>query len=190
MMKNRLEAFSDGVLAIIITIMVLELRPPENTDLQSLLAVVPFFLSYLVSFIYIAIYWNNHHHLFITVERINGKILWANFHFLFWMSLIPFTTAWIGKPLSSHLPVLAYGVILLFCNISYLILQLNIISFQGDNSILKKAIGKDVKGKVLVLFYIIGIVFSFYFVWISLLCYILVAIIWFIPDKRIEKILH
>lgn len=187
MTKNRLEAFSDGVLAIIITIMVLELRPPENTDLQSLLSVTPFFLSYLVSFIYVGIYWNNHHHLFQIVEKVNGKILWANLHLLFWLSLIPFTTAWIGEHFNSPLPVLAYGVILLMCAIAYTILQSYIISFHGDEFKLKRAIGNDIKGKASIVMYIIGIALSYYVVWVSVICYLLVAIMWFIPDKRIEN---
>ncbi|PKL79171.1 MAG: hypothetical protein CVV25_08865 [Ignavibacteriae bacterium HGW-Ignavibacteriae-4] len=187
MTKNRLEAFSDGVLAIIITIMVLELRPPENTDLQSLLAVAPFFISYLVSFIYIGIYWNNHHHLFQIVEKVNGKILWANLHLLFWLSLVPFTTAWIGEHFTSSLPVLAYGTILLMCAIAYTILQTQIIAFHGVDFKLKNAIGKDIKGKASIIMYLIGIITSFYIIWISVLCYVLVAIMWFIPDKRIEN---
>lgn len=187
MTKNRLEAFSDGVLAIIITIMVLELRPPENTDLQSLLAVVPFFISYLVSFIYVGIYWNNHHHLFQIVGKVNGKILWANLHLLFWLSLIPFTTAWIGEHFTSALSVLAYGTILLMCAIAYTILQAQIIAFHGVDFKLKNAIGKDIKGKASIVMYLIGILTSFSIVWVSVLCYVLVAIMWFIPDKRIEN---
>lgn len=187
MKKNRLEAFSDGVLAIIITIMVLELRPPDSVDIQSLLRLTPIFISYLVSFIYIGIYWNNHHHLFQIVEKVNGKILWANLHLLFWLSLIPFTTSWIGVHFESILPVVSYGFVLLLNAMAYTILQSNIIALHGNDFKLKIAIGKDLKGKLSIILYITGIGFAFLSTWLSIICYIAVALMWFIPDKRIEN---
>lgn len=187
MTKNRLEAFSDGVLAIIITIMVLELKAPEGTDLNSLLSKTPVFLSYIASFIYVGIYWNNHHHLFQITEKVNGKILWANLHLLFWLSLIPFTTSWIGEHYDAILPVIAYGVVLLLSAIAYYILQNEILKAHDENFALKKAVGKDGKGKLSIVFYLIGIALSFISPWIAIACYILVAIMWLIPDKRIEK---
>ncbi|SOE23426.1 Uncharacterized membrane protein [Spirosomataceae bacterium TFI 002] len=187
MKTNRLEAFSDGVLAIIITIMVLELKVPEETDFHSLISILPIFLSYLMSFIYIGIYWNNHHHLFQITELVNGKILWANLHLLFWLSLIPFATAWIGENYEASAPVTLYGVILLMSAIAYYILQNVIVKNHNEDFTLRKAIGKDLKGKLSVVIYSIGIVASFYSTWLAILCYVAVAIIWFIPDKRIEK---
>lgn len=187
MKKNRLEAFSDGVLAIIITIMVLELRPPEETNLSSLLPVLPFFLSYVMSFVYVGIYWNNHHHLFQTVEKVNGKILWSNLHLLFWLSLIPFTTSWIGEHFSAILPVISYGIILTMNAIAYFILQKNIINSHSADFQLRKVIGNDSKGKMSVVIYISGIGLAFLNTWLSLACYVFVAVMWFIPDRRIEK---
>ncbi len=187
MKTNRLEAFSDGVLAIIITIMVLELKAPEGTDFNSLLAKAPVFLSYIFSFIYVGIYWNNHHHLFQITQKVNGKILWANLHLLFWLSLIPFTTAWIGEHYTDELPVIAYGAVLLFCAIAYFILQAEIIKSHDNEFVLRKAIGSDTKGKISILLYILGIVASFLSPWIALGFYAFVAIMWLIPDRRIEK---
>lgn len=189
MKTNRLEAFSDGVLAIIITIMVLELKAPVETDFLSLVSISPIFLSYLVSFIYIGIYWNNHHHLFQITELVNGKILLANLHLLFWLSLIPFATAWIGENYHASAPVTLYGVILFMSAIAYFLLQNVILKYHKEDFALRKAIGKDLKGKLSVAIYIIGIASSFYFTWVAISCYLLVAIIWFIPDKRIEKTL-
>lgn len=187
MKTNRLEAFSDGVLAIIITIMVLELKAPENTDIASLLSKTPAFLSYAASFIYVGIYWNNHHHLFQVTQKVNGKILWANLHWLFWLSLIPFTTSWIGRNHEATLPVTAYGLILLLTALAYFILQYTIIKSDDSQLALKKAIGRDRKGKISIALYISGIGLSFVNTWLAIACYIVVAIIWFIPDSRIEK---
>lgn len=187
MKTNRLEAFSDGVLAIIITIMVLELKVPEESEFHSLIPKTPFFLSYIMSFIYLGIYWNNHHHLFQITEKVNGKILWANLHLLFWLSLIPFTTSWIGENYQASAPITLYGIVLLMSSIAYFILQKIIISHHEKDFFLRKSIGKGIKGKVSVFIYIIGIILSFYIYWAAILCYIIVAIIWFIPDKRIEK---
>lgn len=187
MNTNRLEAFSDGVLAIIITIMVLELKAPQQTDINSLLAKTPIFISYIFSFIYVGIYWNNHHHLFQITEKVNGKILWANLHLLFWLSLVPFTTAWIGENYMEKLPIIAYGIILLFCAIAYFILQGQIIKSHDDKFRLRKVIGTNTKGKASLVFYIFGIISAFLFTWLALLFYAVVAIMWLVPDRRIEK---
>jgi len=187
MKSNRLEAFSDGVLAIIITIMVLELKTPEEASLHALLSTLPIFLSYLFSFIYLGIYWNNHHHLFQITEKVNGKILWANLHLLFWLSLIPFTTSWIGENYTSAVPVALYGFDLLMSAIAYFILQGTIINYHDDDFVLKKAVGKDVKGKVSLFLYTVGLILSFFNTWIAVSCYIIVAIMWLIPDRRVEK---
>ena len=189
MTKNRLEAFSDGVLAIIITIMVLEFKVPNDTTFESVLKLSHKFLSYVLSFIYVGIYWNNHHHMLHTVKSVNGKILWANLHLLFWLSLIPFTTAWIGEHHFAPFPMMLYGIVLLMNAIAYFILQNTIIANHGKDSILSKALGKDFKGKVSVVLYSIAVALSNYFTVISGILYIIVAIMWLIPDKRIEKIL-
>ena len=188
MNKNRLEAFSDGVLAIIITIMVLEFKVPEGIDCEALKPLLPKFLAYILSFIYIGIYWNNHHHLMHTVKRVNGSILWANLHLLFWLSLIPFVTAWNGENHFAPFPMMLYGIILLMNGIAYFILQTLIIKYNGKDSILAKAIGKDYKGKSSPVLYIIAVLFANYYPIISAIIYILVALIWLIPDKRIEKL--
>lgn len=187
MQKNRLEAFSDGVLAIIITIMVLELKVPEGTNLADLMHMVPVFLSYILSFIYVAIYWNNHHHLLHTIKKINGKILWANNHLLFWLSLIPFVTAWSGENHFSELPVALYGVVLFMAAVAYYILSLTIISTHGKDSVLAKAIGRDLKGKISVVLYAFSIPLAYIQPFTSIGIYTMVAVIWLIPDKRIEK---
>lgn len=187
MKTGRLEAFSDGVLAIVITIMVLELKAPQEVSLQALSHEWPIFASYLFSFIYIGIYWNNHHHLFQITEKVNGKILWANLHLLFWLSLIPFTTSWLGENYTSSLPVALYGFNLLMCAIAYFTLQGSILHLHGTDFILKKQIGKDWKGKMSLLFYIIGLTLSFVSTWIAIGFYILVAVMWIVPDKRIER---
>ncbi|WP_396191702.1 TMEM175 family protein [Flavobacterium sp.] len=189
MTKNRLEAFSDGVLAIIITIMVLEFKVPNDTTFESVLKLSHKFLSYVLSFIYVGIYWNNHHHMLHTVKSVNGKILWANLHLLFWLSLIPFTTAWIGEHHFAPFPMMLYGIVLLMNAIAYFILQNTIIANHGKDSILSKALGKDFKGKVSVVLYSIAVALSNYFTVMSGILYIIVAIMWLIPDKRIEKIL-
>lgn len=189
MNKTRLEAFSDGVLAIIITIMVLEMKTPNGTDFKSLLKLFPVFLSYVLSFIYVGIYWNNHHHMMHTVKKVTGGILWANLHLLFWLSLIPFATAWIGEHHFAAFPMLFYGFVLLMCALAYFILQYQIIKKHGSESLLAKAIGKDIKGKASAILYIIAILSTYYHELISAVIYILVALMWLIPDKRIEKIL-
>jgi uncharacterized membrane protein len=189
MNKNRLEAFSDGVLAIIITIMVLELQAPEGADFKSLVKLFPIFISYILSFIYVGIYWNNHHHMMHTVKKVTGGILWANLHLLFWLSLIPFATAWIGEHHFAPFPMLTYGFVLLMCALAYFILQNQIIKKHGKESVLARAVGKDLKGKASAVLYIIAILSTFYHEIISGIIYILVALIWLIPDRRIEKIL-
>lgn len=185
--KGRLEAFSDGVIAIIITIMVLELKVPKDYDLNSIFSIIPHFLSYVLSFIYLGIYWNNHHHLLHVCKKVNGKILWANLHLLFWLSLVPFATSWMGENHFETIPSITYGVILFFSAIAYYILQIQIIKTHGENSDLKAVIGNDFKGKVSVVLYLTAILAGFIFKWISFGIYILVALIWLIPDKRIEK---
>lgn len=189
MNKNRLEAFSDGVLAIIITIMVLELKVPKGASLDALAVMYPLFLSYMLSFLYVAIYWNNHHHLLHTIEKTNGKILWANNHLLFWLSLIPFVTAWSGENHFMPLPVSAYGFVLFMAAIAYEILTLTIIAVHGKASLLAVAIGKDYKGKLSIFLYGIAVPVAFLFPYCSLLIYLGVAILWLIPDKRIERAL-
>lgn len=189
MNKTRLEAFSDGVLAIIITIMVLEIQAPEGANFKDLLKLFPVFISYVLSFIYVGIYWNNHHHMMHTVKKVTGGILWANLHLLFWLSLVPFATAWIGEHHFAPFPMLFYGFILLMCGVAYSILQYIIIKAHGQDSLLSKAIGKDFKGKASVVLYTIAILSTYYHEIISGIIYILVALMWLIPDKRIEKIL-
>jgi uncharacterized membrane protein len=187
MTKGRLEAFTDGVLAIIITIMVLELKVPHGGQFEDLEAILPVFGSYVLSFLYLAIYWNNHHHMMQTVQHVSGKILWANMHVLFWLSLIPFVTGWMGENHFTAPSVFLYGVILLFAAIAYYILQSFIIKSQGKDSLLGKALGKDMKGKLSPFLYVIGIASAFIHVAISGAMFVLVAIIWLIPDSRIEN---
>ena len=187
MNKNRLEAFSDGVLAILITIMVLELKVPATPTIDALLPVYPVFLSYVLSFVYLAIYWNNHHHMLHTVGKANGAILWANLHLLFWLSLVPFVTAWMGENHFASLPTGIYGAVMLMAAIAYFILQQIIIASQGAGSLLKKAIGGDWKGKISPILYMSAISAAFWLPWISLGIYVLVALIWLVPDKRIER---
>lgn len=184
--KGRLEAFSDGVLAIIITIMVLELKVPHGTDLAVLSPLIPVFLSYVLSFIYVGIYWSNHHHLLHAVRHVNGRILWANLHLLFWLSLIPFVTGWMGENHFAAWPVAFYGAVLLLAAIAYFILTRVLISYHGRDSALAKALGKDFKGKVSVVFYATAIPLSFVKWWLACALYVLVAIMWLIPDRRIE----
>ena len=187
MNTTRLEAFSDGVIAILITIMVLELKIPHGADLESLRPLLPVFLTYVLSFIYLGIYWNNHHHMFHATDRINGKILWANMNLLFWLSLIPFTTGWMGENHFAPLPTAVYGVVLLLAAVSYTILQILIIAQQGEHSKLEEAVGKDRKGKISMLFYIVAIPLAFVNQWISDGLYVLVALMWLVPDRRIES---
>lgn len=186
---RRLEAFSDGVIAIIITIMVLEIKVPHGTSLPTLKPLLPLFLSYVLSFVYIAIYWNNHHHMIHTLHKVTGPILWSNINLLFWLSLIPFATGWMGENHFANLPTGFYGVILLCACTSYWILQSLIISSQGNQSLLKKAVGSDSKGKLSHILYIIAIIISPWSSWTALGIYIFVALMWLIPDKRIEKVL-
>lgn len=188
--KGRLEAFSDGVIAIIITIMVLEMKVPHGEGWFSLKPIIPVFLSYLLSFIYIGIYWNNHHHMFHAVRHVNGAILWANLHLLFWLSLVPFVTEWMGVNHFSNLPIAIYGVILLMAAVAYYILSRNLIYHDGNDSKLGQAVGSDLKGKISLVFYATAIALSFLNRWISLGLYVLVAIMWVIPDRRIEKVLE
>lgn len=185
--KNRLEAFSDGVIAIIITIMVLEMKVPHGETVDALLPLFPVFLSYILSFIYVGIYWNNHHHMLHTVKRVSGSVLWANLHLLFWLSLFPFATGWLGENHFAALPSALYGVVLLMAACAYFILQHAIISSEGEKSLLKAAVGQDRKGKASLVLYIIAVIAAFWLTWVSHLIYIAVAIMWLIPDQRIEN---
>jgi len=188
MEKNRLEAFSDGVIAIIITIMVLELKVPDGTDWAALKPRMPVFFSYVLSFIYVGIYWNNHHHMLQSTRHVSGGILWANLHLLFWLSLFPFATAWVGQNHFDSTPTATYGAILLLAAIAYTILQRCIIKNQGSHSILASAVGRDLKGKLSMLLYCAAILLSFVHPWISNGIFVVVAAIWFIPDRRMEKL--
>ena len=185
---SRLEAFSDGVLAIIITIMVLELHVPHETTLDALRPLVPVLLAYVLSFIYLGIYWNNHHHMLYMTERVTGSVLWANLHLLFWLSLVPFVTSWMGENSFAAVPTAIYGVVLLMAAIAYTILQKAIIVAQGPHSSLAAALGSDVKGKVSPICYMLAIVCAFYGIrWLAGVLYAFVAAIWLIPDRRIER---
>jgi uncharacterized membrane protein len=188
MTTARLETFSDGVIAIIITIMVLELGVPHGADLEALRPVFPIFLAYVLSFVNLGIYWNNHHHLLTTVERVKGGILWANLHLLFWLSLFPFMTGWMGENEFAALPVALYGVVSLLAAVAYFILQRAIIAVQGQKSKLAIAIGRDVKGKISPILYLAGIVFAYPSRWLSLALYVVVSLMWLIPDRRIEAV--
>ena len=189
MSKNRLEAFSDGVIAIIITIMVLEMRVPRGSSLGALRDLVPTFSSYALSFVVIGIYWNNHHHLLQAVRRVNGRILWANLHLLFWLSLIPFTTGWMGENYFTAWPVAVYGVVLLCAGSAYFILARALIAHHGKASELATALGSDVKGKVSIVLYATAISLAFPAPWVACTIYVLVAVMWLIPDRRIERAL-
>ena len=189
MNKNRMEAFSDGVLAIIITIMVLELKVPRETDFAALKQLLPVFFSYLLSFIYIGIYWNNHHHLLHTAQQVSGSILWANLHLLFWLSLFPFVTGWMGENHFASQPTVLYGVVLFMAAIAYFILQQTIIAKHGKDSLLAVAVGRDLKGKASPIIYAVAIGAAYVAPWISQALYVLVAALWLIPDRRIEKAL-
>jgi len=190
MKKGRLEAFSDGVLAIIITIMVLELKAPEGSEFSALMPLIPVFISYLISFIYIGIYWNNHHHLINTVEKVSAGILWANLHLLFWLSMIPFVTAWMGSNQFAPETLSLYGFVLMMAAIAYYILQKAIIKHHGHTSTLARALGSDFKGKISMVLYLAGIPAAFLNEWISGSIYIGIAFLWLIPDTRIEKTLR
>jgi TMEM175 potassium channel family protein len=187
MKTTRLEAFSDGVLAIIITIMVLELKVPHAVELAALQPVLPVLLSYVLSFIYLGIYWNNHHHLFQATEEVSGGILWANLHLLFWLSLFPFTTAWMGENHLAAIPTAIYGFVLLMAAIAYYVLQRTIIAKEGRESLLAQAVGRDWKGKLSPLLYLAAIPFAFVSPWIAGGLYVFAALLWLIPDPRIEK---
>jgi uncharacterized membrane protein len=187
MPKGRLEAFSDGVIAIIITIMVLELKAPKDSELSSLFPMIPIFLSYVLSFIYVGIYWNNHHHLLQAAQQVNGRTLWANLHLLFWLSLIPFCTAWIGNTEFAAWPVAVYGLVLLFAGIAYSLLAKSLVKHHGRESLVATAIGRDLKGTASLALYTAAIPLSFVSPWIACAIYITVAIIWLVPDPRIEK---
>lgn len=189
MSKNRLEAFFDGVVAIIITIMVLEMKVPHGDTIDALSPLVPVLLSYVLSFVYLGIYWNNHHHMMHVCHRATGSMLWANLHLLFWLSLIPFTTGWMGENVLETLPAAAYGFVLLMAAIAYWILQQRIIASQGQESILQKAIGNDWKGKLSPLLYLAAIVLAFLSPRVALAIYVLVALMWVVPDRRIERFL-
>jgi len=187
--KDRLAAFSDGVIAILITIMVLELRLPHGADWRTLSSVSPSFLTYVMSFIYIAIYWNNHHHLLHTVTRVDGLILWANSHLLFWLSLVPAATAWMGENLAAPLPTAVYGVALLMPAIAYYLLQKAIVHRHGGHSVLAEALGRDLKGKLSPVLYTTAIVLAFFSPWASIAIYLAVALMWLVPDRRIENVI-
>jgi TMEM175 potassium channel family protein len=187
MTRNRLEAFSDGVIAIIITIMVLELRPPHEASLPALRPLLPIFLSYAMSFVFIGIYWSNHHHLFHAVEHVNGGVLWANLHLLFWLSLTPFVTAWIGESGFASWPVALYGAVLLLSGIGYFILTRSLLSIHSRESVLAKALGRDFKGKISMLIYLLAIPLAFLRPWLAYTIYMFVAVMWLVPDRRIEK---
>lgn len=187
---NRMEVFFDGVVAIIITIMVLEMKVPHGDSIETLSPLIPVLLTYILSFLYLGIYWNNHHHMMHASHRVTGSMLWANLHLLFWLSLIPFTTGWMGENHFAALPVAAYGVVLLMAAIAYLILQQRIIASQGEGSVLKRAIGNDWKGKLSPVFYVVAIVSAFLSPWLSVAIYVFVALMWVVPDRRIERILN
>ena len=187
MNKARLEAFSDGVIAVIITVMVLEMKVPHGDDFASLAPVIPVFLSYVLSFIYAGIYWSNHHHLFYAVKQVNGRVLWANLHLLFWLSLIPFMTGWMGENGFHSIPVALYGVVLLCSGLSFVILTRTLVRLHGKDSLLAQSIRGDIKGKISVLLCAVAIPLAFVSVWIAGAIYVLVAAIWFVPDPRIES---
>jgi uncharacterized membrane protein len=190
MNKARLEAFSDGVIAIIITIMVLEMKVPHGTDIADLRPVLPIFLSYVLSFVYVGIYWNNHHHMLHAANRVTGSVLWANLHLLFWLSLFPFATGWMGENHFARLPSALYGLVLLMAAIAYWILQQTIIACEGPKSLLAKAVGADWKGKLSPIFYVAAILSALVHPWLAQVLYVLVAVIWFVPDRRIEHVLR
>jgi uncharacterized membrane protein len=187
--KSRLEAFSDGVIAILITIMVLEMKVPHGSGFRVLIPVIPVFLSYVLSFVYLGIYWNNHHHMLHTSRKVTGPMLWANLHLLFWLSLVPFATGWMGENHFASAPTALYGGVMLMAAIAYFILQQLIIASQGPDSLLKRAVGGDWKGKLSPVLYMIAIVTAFWSRWFSLGLYVLVALIWLVPDRRIERAL-
>ena len=189
MTKSRMEAFSDGVIAVIITIMVLEMRAPHGADVTALKPLIPVFLSYVMSFVYLAIYWNNHHHMLQAVHSVNGRILWANSHLLFWLSLVPLVTHWMGETHFATWPVAVYGIVLLFSGVAYYILARSLVAHHGAESTLAKALGSDFKGKISIVLYAIAIAVAFAAPWIAGAIYAAVAIMWIIPDRRFERLL-
>jgi len=188
--KGRFEAFSDGVIAIIITIMVLEMKVPHGDSFETLLPLLPVFLNYVLSFVYVGIYWNNHHHMLHATSKVTGAMLWANLHLLFWLSLFPFATGWMGENHFAAVPTAIYGVVLLMAAIAYYVLELAIIRAHGPNSILKQAVGRDWKGKISPVLYIMAIASTLWSAWIAQLIYVSVALLWLIPDRRIENVLR
>jgi uncharacterized membrane protein len=187
---GRLEAFSDGVIAILITIMVLDLRPPESVSFEKLLPLWPVFLSYALSFVYVGVYWTNHHHMFQCAEKVSGRILWANLHFLFWLSMVPFATAWMGENHFASAPTALYGAVLFLTGVAYLILQRSIIASQGAGSLLRKAVGDDWKGKISAILYLVAMAAAFQWRWLAATLYLLVALMWLVPDLRIERVIE
>jgi len=190
MNKGRLEAFSDGVFAVIITFMVFNIKVPSSAAVGALLEVLPIFLSYVLSFLYVGIYWNNHHHLLQAAEHVSGKILWANLHLLFWLSLAPFATAWMGQNHQASTPAALYGVILLFAGIAYFVLTRALVADHSKESALAVSVGKDRKGLWSIAIYVIAIPLAFWRTWAAYVCYVLVAVVWLLPDTRIEKVVH
>ena len=187
---SRLEAFSDGVIAIIITIMVLEMKVPRGETLQALRPLVPVFLSYVLSFVYVGIYWNNHHHMLHATRKVTGRILWANLYLLFWLSLFPFVTGWMGENHLARVPSALYGLVLFMAAIAYWILQQGIIAEQGDGSLLKRAVGRDWKGKLSPVLYLLAILATAWLPWLAQTIYVAVALLWLVPDRRIERVLR
>ena len=185
--KNRLEAFSDGVIAVIITVMVLEMKVPHGESPAALAPVMPVFLTYVLSFVYVGIYWNNHHHMLHACSHVSGGVLWANLHLLFWLSLFPFATGWMGENHFAAIPTAMYGVVLLCAAIAYKILQQTLIASQGEDSLLKRAIGSDWKGKLSPVLYILGVLLALWMPWLAQAIYVFVALIWLVPDRRIER---
>jgi len=187
--KGRLEAFSDGVIAILITIMVLGLSVPQSADLDALRPLIPTFFSYLLSFIFLGIYWSNHHHLLQAIEQVDGRVLWANLHLLFWLSLVPFGAGWMGESSFGAWPVALYGIILFFSAVAYFILVRTLLALHGQDSLLATALGSDIKGKLSIVIYVVSIPLAFVITWLACVLYVAVALIWLVPDRRIEKTL-
>ncbi len=190
MQKNRLEAFSDGVLAIVITVMLLEMKVPSGSSLEGLRPVLPLFLSYVLSFLYVGIYWNNHHHMMHAASTVNGVVLWANLHLLFWLSLLPFVTGWMGENHFAAVPTALYGIVLLCSAVAYILLAYALVAASGADSRLRRALGRDLKGRWSMALYAIGIPLSFAAQWLAQLLYLAVALIWMIPDRRIERVIR
>jgi uncharacterized membrane protein len=188
--KGRVEAFSDGVIAVIITIMVLELKPPHEASLDALWPLVPSLLTYVVSFVFVGIYWNNHHHMLQAAPHIDGRVLWANLHLLFWLSLVPFVTSWVGENPVAQVPTALYGIVLLMGGVAWLVLQRSLVRVNGEDSMLARAVGADTKGKASAVLYATAIALSFVKTWMADVIYVVVAMMWLVPDRRIERLLH